>query len=158
MKKSFLEEFKNLEEKLEKNGEDYNSHFFVGVDIEEDGTPNASIMMSHGTPFNTLGMVDLLIKNLTDIREEILEKLSTRSQKQARENVDNLIDKLPRDLREKIATIKTRMDDAMERGDEEELKKIKKEILGMKNPFKSDDDDDDDDDSFNINDFKGGMA
>jgi hypothetical protein len=157
MKKSFLEEFKGLQDKLDNHAENYNSHFLIAVDIEEDGSPNASIMMSHGTPFNTLGMIDLLIKNLQDVKEDILDKLSTKSQRESQQmNAESLIDTLPKNIRDKVRSIKERMDKAMEEKDHDELLRIKKEILDLKNPFSSDDDDDED--NFNINDFKGGMA
>jgi len=158
MKKSFLEEFKEVQNKLDRNGDNYNSHFIIGVDIQEDGSPNASIMISNGAPFNTLGMIDLLMKNLQDVKKDVLHKLSTKYQKDIRLDSDSLIDKLPEEIRDKVISIKTRMDAAMENGDEEELRKLKKEILNLKNPFSNNNDKKDDDDNFNISDFKGGMA
>lgn len=159
MKKSFLEEFKEVQNTLDRNADNYNSHFIIGVDLQEDGAPNASIMISNGAPFNTLGMIDLLIKNLQDVKKDVLHKLSTKYQKDVKLDSDSLIDRLPEEIKDKVISIKKRMDAAMDNGDAEELRKLKIEILNLKNPFSNNDDKkDDDDDNFNISDFKGGMA
>ncbi len=158
MKISFIDMLREAQEQGEKKGEKYTAHFIVGVDLSDDGAPHGSLTVSRGTPFETVGMVDLLIKNLQDIKKDILNKLSTKEQKRTRHNMSELIESLPKGVREKVLDLKKRMDAAVESNDTEALKELQKEVLNLKNPFEHSDDDDDDDDNFNINDFKGGMA
>jgi len=153
MNKSFIEELKTAQEKLEKDNTHYNSHFLVGVDVTKDGTPNASLMISHGRPFETLGMIDLIMQNLQDTKKEILKKLSTKRQRNTSNRVDELLDELPDELRSKVMSLKSKIDDAISRGDKDALDKLHKELLNFKHdPFPEDDGD-----GFNINDFKDGL-
>lgn len=164
MKKSFIEELRDAQEKLDNNHSNYSSHFVVGVDLDGNGLPNSSLMISHSKPFEALGMIELLMKNLKNTKQEILNKLSTKNvRKNRQESFDVLNDEsmsvlndLPEDLRNKILSIKDRIRDAIENDDTEALQRIKDEVLDLKNESESGDDDDDDD--FNINDFKGGLA
>ena len=162
MKKSFIEKIRNVENSQEKghNPENYKSHFVAGVDINSDGSPNVSMIVSHGTPFETLGMIEMVLKNLQDTKKDILSKLSNKKQKSNKQDIDTMLSQLPESIRNQVLAIKKKMDDAMEKGDTEELKKIKEELMNFKNPFLGGGakDDDDDQDGFNINDFKGGMA
>ena len=160
-KTSFIEQIKKVQESEGgHNSENYKAHFIVGVDINPDGSPNASMMVSHGTPFETLGMIELLLKNLQDTKKSILSKLSTKNQKSKRKDIDSMLNQLPESVRNQVLEIKRKMDDAMERGDAEELKKVRDELMNFKNPFLGGGakDDEDDEGRFNINDFKGGMA
>lgn len=163
MKKSFIEELRDAQEKLDNNHSNYSSHFIVGVDLDSNGLTNSSLMISHSKPFEALGMIELLMKNLKNTKQEILNKLSTKNvRKNRQESFDVLNDEsmgvlndLPEDLRNKILSIKDRIRDAIENDDTEALQRIKDEVLDLKNESESGDDDDDD---FNINDFKGGLA
>jgi hypothetical protein len=161
-KQSFIEKIRSVEDSQEKghDPENYEAHFVVGVDMNADGSPNASMMVSHGTPFETLGMIELLLKNLQDTKKDILSKLSTKKQKSSKKSVDHMLSQLPEPVRNQVIALKKRMDDAMKKGDTEELKKLRDELMNFKNPFMGGGakDDEDDEDNFNINDFKGGMA
>jgi gas vesicle protein len=154
-RESFIQKIREVQESATvEHSKAYTSHFIVGVDLTEDGSPGASLMISHGKPFETIGMIDLLIKNLQDTKKSILDKMSTKNQKKMREaseNVEDMLDKLPTDVKEKLLDLKNRMEDALKKGDFDELEKLKDELRDFKNPFE------DDDDSFNISDFKGGL-
>lgn len=157
MKKSFIDVLGNAQRAEEEKGTKYTPHLVVGTDIDEDGSPQGAFIVARATPFETLGMIELLMRNLQDIKKEILLNLSSKEQQRSMPDISKLIDSLPEEVREKVLSLKKRMDDAMERKDTEALKKLREEIFNLKNPFKQEDDDDDDD-NFNINDFKGGMA
>jgi len=159
-KQSFIEKIRSVEDSQEKghDPENYQSHFVVGIDINPDGSPNASMMVSHGTPFETLGMIEILLKNITDTKEEILLKLSNRNQRTQKHDIEQMLDSLPEPIKNQVIELKKKMEDAMESGDEEKLKKVRDELMNFKNPFTDNGDSDDDEDGFNINDFKGGMA
>jgi hypothetical protein len=167
MKKSILDELKEYQKKIS-DFKSFNSHFMVGVDLTEDGIPHASMMISRGKPFETVGMIDILVKNLKDKKKEILNQHSQKKrEKQDNENsfnsqkINNALKHLPKGLRDKITDLKKRLDLAYENSDEEALNKIKEELENLKNPdndYDNHDDNDDDDDNFNITDFKGGLA
>ena len=157
MKTSLIDVLKEAQETSQKNGDKHTAHFIVGVDMTEDKGPQGSLMIAAGTPFETVGMIDLLILNLQDTKKDILKQLSTKEQKNMRHDVSELIDSLPKGVREKVLDIKRRMEEAAENNDHEQLKAIQQEVMDLKNPF-SKTDEDDDEDNFNINDFKGGMA
>jgi len=157
MKKSFIDMLGDAQKAEEKKGTKYTSHLVIGTDIDEDGSPQGAFLVARATPFETLGMIELLMRNLEDTKKEILLKLSTKEQQRPIPDVSKLIDSLPEDVREKVLDLKRRMDDAMERKDADALRELRKEIFDLKNPFSSNNDNDDDD-NFNINDFKGGMA
>jgi hypothetical protein len=159
-KQSFIEKIRSVEDSQEKghDPENYEAHFVVGVDMNPDGSPNASMMVSHGTPFETLGMIEILLKNITDTKEEILLKLSNRNQRTQKHDIEQMLDSLPEPIKNQVIELKKKMEDAMESGDEEKLKKVRDELMNFKNPFTDNGDSDDDEDGFNINDFKGGMA
>lgn len=158
MKKSVLDKLQEFKKEIDQPG--FNSHFLVGIDVTENGVPHASMMISKGRPFETIGMIDVLIRNLKDTRKEVISELS---QKNNSKNVSKLSDQiegalnaLPKGIRDKVIDLKQRLDKAFEEQDEEALAKLKIELQNLKHDELGPDDDDDG--SFNITDFKGGLA
>ena len=158
MKKSVLDKLNDFKKEIDQPG--FNSHFLVGIDVTENGVPHASMMISKGRPFETIGMIDILIRNLKDTRKEVISELS---QKNNSKNVSKLSDKiegalnaLPKGIRDKVIDLKQRLDKAFEEQDEEALARLKIELQNLKHDELGPDDDDDG--SFNITDFKGGLA
>ena len=97
MKQSVLEKLKDYQKEIQ--GPDFNSHFLVGIDMNEEGIPNASMMISKGRPFETIGMIDVLIKNLKDTRSQIVKELSQKEKvkendyiSSKREKIDKMIE------------------------------------------------------------------
>jgi hypothetical protein len=159
MKKSILDEVKKTQES--NKDKKFLSHFLIGVDCMDNGLPNGSMTLSSGSPFETLGMIELLMINLVNIKEDILKKLSQKEHHSQEQKIDKLLSNLPLALRTKIKSIKERMEKAVENLDQKELDACKKELENLEEDHhnnKKDDDDDDDDKGFNINDFKGGIA
>jgi hypothetical protein len=157
MKKSVLDKLNDFKKEIDQPG--FNSHFLVGIDVTENGVPHASMMISKGRPFETIGMIDILIRNLKDTRKEVINELS---QKNNSKNVSKLSDKiegalnaLPKGIRDKVIDLKQRLDKAFEEQDEEALAQLKIELQNLKHDELGPDDDDG---SFNITDFKGGLA
>jgi hypothetical protein len=157
MKKSVLDKLQQFKSELEK--ENFSSHFLVGVDITEDGAPNASMMISCGKPFETIGMIDVLILNLQDTKKDILRKVSQKKARKVNANLSDTIEKavkgLPKNVRDRVIDIKKRLDEALKNGDQEALEKIKQELQQLKHDELGDDKDDG---NFDITDFKGGLA
>jgi hypothetical protein len=157
MKKSVLDRLQDFKKELHESGE-FTSHFLVGIDLEENGAPHASMMISKGKPFETLGMIDILIQNLQDTKKEIVNEMSQKSNKKANKGLSNTVEKaiegLPKHVRDKVTDIKRRLDKALEEQDNEALEKIKAELQQLKHDELGDDDNED----FNISDFKGGLA
>jgi hypothetical protein len=159
MKKSVLDKLQDFKKEIDQPG--FNSHFLVGVDVTEDGVPHASMMISKGKPFETIGMIDILIQNLQDTKEEIVSELSqknnTKTVSKISQQVEQAMQSLPKHIRERIMDIKKRLDKALEEQDEEALDKLKIELQSLKHDELGLDSDDDDS-NFNITDFKGGLA
>jgi hypothetical protein len=158
MKKSILDELQKLKKEVHES-DDYSSHFLVGIDLEQSGAPHASMMISKGKPFETLGMIDILIQNLKDTRKEIASDLTQKNNKDFTKKLSGKVEKamqsLPKHVRNKVIEIKRRLDKAYEEQDAEALEKIKAELQQLKHDELGDDNDDD---NFNISDFKGGLA
>lgn len=165
MKQSVLEKLKDYQKQIQ--GPDFNSHFLVGIDMNEEGVPNASMMISKGRPFETIGMIDVLIKNLKDTRSDIVKELSQKEKVKEKDNlfakrdkIEKMIEMLPDHVKEKIKAIKKRLDDALENQDEEGLIKARKELFDLRlssedsDFFKNKESDDDDDTDFDISNFK----
>lgn len=165
MKQSVLEKLRDYQKEIQ--GPDFNSHFLVGIDMNEEGIPNASMMISKGRPFETIGMIDVLIKNLKDTRSQIVKELSQKEKvkekdyiSSKREKIDKMIELLPDHVKQKIRDIKKKLDDAMENRDEEALLAARQELLDLRllsddlDFFKNKENDDDDDSDFDISKFK----
>lgn len=155
MKKSIISILQNVVDR----DSNYLDHFIIGIDMDSSGSPLSSMMLSHGKSFATVGMIDVLIKNLQDVKKDVLEELSTKNQKSRMKDVESLINNLPSDLRDKVLAVKKKVDDAIISNDLVALEEAKKELENLKisNNDKHDDDNDDDH-GFNIVDFKGGIA
>lgn len=160
MKKSVLDKLHEFKKEINKPG--FNSHFLIGIDVGEDGAPHASMMVSKGKPFETIGMIDVLMRNLKDIRKDVVDQLSQKNNTKHTSIVSNQIEQamqgLPKRVRDKIVNLKKRLDIAFEEQDQETLDKIKIELEQLKLDEIGPDDDDDNGGSFNITDFKGGLA
>jgi 5'-3' exonuclease len=116
-------------------------------------------MISKGKPFETIGMIDVLIQNLQDTKEEVIAELTqknnTKTVSKISNQIENALNSLPKHVRDKVIDIKTRLDKAFEEQDEEALAKLKIELEQLKLDELGPDDDDS---NFNITDFKGGLA
>lgn len=161
MKKSVLDKLQDFKEVINKPG--FNSHFLIGIDVGENGAPHASMMISKGQPFETIGMIDVLMRNLKDIRRTVIDELSqknnTKNGFKISNEIDEAIQDLPKHIRDKVINLKKRLDIAFEEQDQETLDKIKIELQHLKlDEIGPDSDDDDEGSSFNITDFKGGIA
>lgn len=160
MKKSVLDKLHDFKKEIDQPG--FNSHFLVGIDVTENGVPHASMMISKGKPFETIGMIDILIRNLKDTRKEVINELSqknnTKTVHKISDQIENALGSLPKHVRDKVIDIKKRLDKAFEEQDEEALAKLKIELQNLKHDELGPDSDDDDDSNFNITDFKGGLA
>jgi len=120
------------------------------------------MMISKGKPFETIGMIDILIRNLKDTRKEVINELSqknnTKTVHKISDQIENALGSLPKHIRDKVIDIKKRLDKAFEENDQEALDKLKIELQNLKHDELGPDSDDDDDSNFNITDFKGGLA
>lgn len=145
-KKSFLEQIQEIENKeLE-----FNDHVVICIEADDNGIPVGSAVKVKGTPFQTLGMLDLAIRKLEEVRESIHEKFDTV------ENASRALNGMPRHIVDKIRKFEEEARQAVKDGDMDKLNEIKNRLkneLGIS----ADEDDSSDPDAFNINDFKGGF-
>lgn len=145
-KKSFLAQIQEIEKKeLE-----FNDHVLICIEADDNGIPVGSAVKVKGTPFQTLGMLDLAIRKLEEARESIHEKFDTV------ENASRAINSMPSHIVEKIRKFEEEARQAVKDGDIEKLEELKNKVkneLGIS----GDDDNDSDPDGFNMNDFKGGF-
>lgn len=144
-KKSFLQQIQEIENKeLE-----FNDHVLICIEADDNGIPVGSAVKVKGTPFQTLGMLDLAIRKLEEARESIHEKFETV------ENASRALNSMPNHIVNKIKKFEEEARQALRDGDMDKLNELKnrvKDELGI-----SGDDDDSDPDGFNMNDFKGGF-
>lgn len=127
----------------------FNEHVLIMLEADENGIPVGNITKVKGTPFQVLGMVDMAIRKLEEVRESVLMKF------EAVENASSLMNQLPEELRAKVKDFENRAREAASKGDIDSLEKLRnalKEELGMQ-----DNDDDSDESGFNLNDFKNGF-
>jgi len=145
-KKSFLQQIQEIENKeLE-----FNDHVLICIEADDNGIPVGSAVKVKGTPFQTLGMLDLAIRKLEEARESIHEKFETV------ENASRALNGMPSHIVDKIKKFEEEARQALKDGDMDKLNELKnrvKDELGIS----GDDDDDSDSDGFNMNDFKGGF-
>jgi predicted RNA-binding protein with RPS1 domain len=145
-KKSFLAQIQEIENKeLE-----FNDHVLICIEADDNGIPVGSAVKVKGTPFQTLGMLDLAIRKLEEARESIHEKFETV------ENASRAINQMPSHIVDKIRKFEEDAREALKNGDVSKLEELKNRVkneLGIS----GDEDDSSDPDGFNINDFKGGF-
>jgi hypothetical protein len=124
-----------------------NEHVLVCVEVDDNGIPVGSAIKIKGTPFQSIGMIEMVMRKLEEARESIFEKFESV------ENASRAINNLPKEMVDKIRKFEDEARDAVMNGDMEKLRSLKDKIkneLGI-----SVDDDDTDESGFNINDFKG---
>jgi hypothetical protein len=124
-----------------------NEHVLVCVEVDDNGIPVGSAIKIKGTPFQSIGMIEMVMRKLEEARESIFEKFESV------ENASRAINNLPKEMVDKIRKFEDEARDAVMNGDMEKLRSLKDKIkneLGI-----SGDDDDTDESGFNINDFKG---
>lgn len=163
-KKYILDEVREFQKHAINNENDYTSHLIIGIDTDEKGFPESTLTMSSAQPLELIGMCDHLITLLTSIKKSALKKLQPKKSSKNRDFVNSpdfekMTSALPKPIADKIRDFKKRMDAAIESNDADEMRKIKDELLAMKNPFKQMNDDLNDltgkkDGDFDINDFK----
>lgn len=140
-KQSILSQLHDLEEK----GTSFNDHVLICIEADDNGLPVGSAVKVKGTPFQTLGMLDLAIAKLEEARESIHDKF------QSAEDASRMMSKLPKDMVDKIRNFEEQAREALMKGDIEKLEALRDQVkndLGLS-------EDDGDEDGFNINDFKG---
>ena len=140
-KKSILSQLHDLEEK----GTPFNDHVLICIEADDNGLPIGSAVKVKGTPFQTLGMLDLAIAKLEEARDSIHEKF------QSIEDASRMMNNLPKEMVDKIRNFEEQAREALKNGDIDKLEALRDQVkndLGIK-------DDEGDEDGFNINDFKG---
>lgn len=153
---------KKIQVELENKSDEYTSHLVIGIDQDENGYPESTMTMSSAKPLELIGMCTQLIDTLKSIRKKAIAQMKPRNKGYFTDSAqfEELTDKLPKPIADKIRDFKKRMDAAVDSGDFDEMRKVKDELLKMKNPFGDlNDDSDNSEDSdksggFNINDFK----
>jgi hypothetical protein len=143
-KKSFLSQIQEIENKeLE-----YNDHVLICIEADDNGIPLGSAVKIKGTPFQTLGMLDLAIRKLEEARESIHEKF------QNVESASRALDSMPKEIVDKIRRFEEEARQALKDGDISKLEELKDKVrneLGLTD----NEDDSSSPDDFNIDDFKG---
>lgn len=140
-KKSILSQLESFENSEESTFD----HVLICIESDDHGIPRGSAVKVKGTPFQTLGMLDLAIAKLEEARDSIHEKF------QNVEDASRMINKMPKDLVDKIRKFEDEARDALSKGDMAKMESLRDQIkndLGLK-------DDEADETGFNINDFKG---
>jgi hypothetical protein len=140
-KQSILSQLESLEDKEATLFD----HVLICIESDEHGIPRGSAVKVKGTPFQTLGMLDLAIAKLEEARDSVHEKF------QNVEDASRMINKMPKDVVDKIRKFEEEAREALSKGDIAKMESLRDQIkndLGLK-------DDDSDEDGFNINDFKG---
>jgi hypothetical protein len=162
-KESLISDLKFLQEN--KKTKDYNSHLLFGMDVDDDGTPAACVLMTQGKTLELIGMIDSSMETLKKLKKTLLKKTQPDRKDNFKQLTDDLldprvkkmIDMLPDDVKDKVLDIKKRMDEAYMNDDTDALKKLSEELDALKF-FNVDNDDSEDnegsEDDFNINDFK----
>lgn len=120
-------------------------HVLICIESDEHGIPRGSAIKVKGTPFQTLGMLDLAITKLEEARDTIHEKF------QNVEDASRMINKMPKDVVDKIKKFEEEAREALSKGDIAKMESLRNQIqkdLGVS-------DDEADESGFNINDFKG---
>jgi predicted RNA-binding protein with RPS1 domain len=146
MSNSILSELKIIEDKDLK----FNDHVLICIEADDNGIPVGSAVKVKGTPYQTLGMIDLAIRKLEEARESIHEKFETV------ENASRAMNSMPSHIVDKIRKFEEEAREAVKNGDIDKLEELKDRVkneLGIT----GDDDNDSDPDGFNMNDFKGGF-
>lgn len=143
-KKSFLSQIQELENKeLE-----YNDHVLICIEADDNGIPLGSAVKVKGTPFQTLGMLDLAIRKLEEARESIHEKF------QNVESASRALDSMPKEIVDKIRRFEEEARQALKDGDISKLEELKDKVRNELGITDNEDDSSSPDD-FNIDDFKG---
>jgi hypothetical protein len=140
-KNSILSQLHDLEEK----SKSFNDHVLICIEADENGLPVGSAVKVKGTPFQTLGMLDLAIAKLEEARDSIHEKF------QSIEDASRMMNKLPKEMVDKIRNFEEQAREALKNGDISKLEALRDQVkndLGLS-------EDEGDEDGFNINDFKG---
>lgn len=146
MSNSILSELKIIEDKDLK----FNDHVLICIEADDNGIPVGSAVKVKGTPYQTLGMIDLAIRKLEEARESIYDKFETV------ENASRAMNSMPSHIVDKIRKFEEEAREAVKNGDIDKLEELKDRVkneLGIT----GDDDGDSDPDGFNMNDFKGGF-
>lgn len=143
-KKSFLSQIQEIENKeLE-----YNDHVLICIEADDNGIPLGSAVKVKGTPFQTLGMLDLAIRKLEEARESIHEKF------QNVESASRALDSMPKEIVDKIRRFEEEARQALKDGDISKLEELKDKVRNELGITDNEDDSSSPDD-FNIDDFKG---
>jgi len=140
-KQSILSQLRDLEDK----SKSFNDHVLICIEADDNGLPIGSAVKVKGTPFQTLGMLDLAIAKLEEARDSIHEKF------QSIEDASRMMNNLPKEMVDKIRNFEEQAREALKNGDIDKLEALRDQVkndLGIK-------DDEGDEDGFNINDFKG---
>ena len=55
-----------------------NEHVLVCVEVDDNGIPVGSAIKIKGTPFQSIGMIEMVMRKLEEARESIFEKFESR--------------------------------------------------------------------------------
>jgi hypothetical protein len=147
-KQSYLEQIQDIETK----DLNFNEHILLCIEVDDNGLPIGSALKVQGTPYQTLGMIDVAIRKLEEARESIHDKF------QSVEKASRMLNELPIDMVKKIRKFEDEARQAMSDGDIEKLEELKNKVrdeLGILGEDSDNPNDSDEPTDFNINDFKG---
>ena len=156
---SLLSQLKSLLAKAE-NGK-LKNFMLLAIEADSSGTPLGMVIKSEGSPFTSLGMIDMLKDKLEDSRAEIFVRMEQHQVS------DKELSKMPHALLSKLREFEERARKAADAGDIDELERIKAEAKIVLDQIKdansklNDKSDDSSDDTsgpskgFNLDDFKG---
>jgi len=179
-KKSIIDALQQVD--AVQNNHDCAPHIVIGIDSCEHGHPHSGVLLTQGTPGILLGMIDTLMNDLKKTRKNIMREMtlyktknkegdtlkerkpmSTSEEMQkkienTKSEVEKIIKRLPPHIAEKIKKFQAKMDEAIERGDTEELERMRDamqdadNIKDIENIIKDTPKDDED---FDLNAYKG---
>lgn len=151
MSVSYISLLEKIENKIQKEEIELASHLMICLEINDEGLPSGQVVKVSADPYETLGMIDVAIFKLNEIREKLHQKFKKT------EDANRLLNNLPKDIQKILDDHDDDIKKAFESNDANALEDLKNKILGSIKPDEEKNDDDTDDDGFNINDFKSGL-
>ena len=153
MSVSYIELLSQLEKQIQKDEVKLDSHLCICLEINAEGMPSAQVIKVSADPYEVIGLVEVAVNKLHEIRDNIIEKFKKSDE------VSRIMNKLPKNLANKLDEFDEEIKNALESKDVKAMEDLKNKIMRALNNEDKDDkkDDDTDDNGFNINDFKSGF-
>lgn len=150
---SYIELLSQLEKQIQKDEIKLDSHLCICLEINAEGMPSAQVIKVSADPYEVIGLVEVAVNKLHEIRDNIIEKFKKSDE------VSRIMNKLPKNLASKLDEFDEEIKNALESKDVKAMEDLKNKIMrALDNEDKDDKKDDDtDDNGFNINDFKSGF-